>query len=228
MIGNDPATKNTTASSKRFLNHTMSELYSLTPDEAVDRYLNSREADDGTASKTVRNYRYNLNKFRMWAKETDFEDMSDMNGLRADDYKTWVMQSDLAPMTRQNIITTFRTFLRHCESLEIVRSGVADNVIVPSINEEDEVREARIPEETAHEILDYLRRFKYGCRKHVVFELLWHTGIRRGSLHGLDLDDWNPQNQSLQLNHRPNSETPLKNKKRENDISTSVTKKWLK
>lgn len=220
MQSNEAGTKNTTVSGKGFTNPAMTELYSVTPDDAVDRYLNSREADDGTASKTVRNHRYNLKKFRMWAEETGFEDMSNMNGLVADDYKTWVMNLTkkngdlLRPMTRQNIITTFRTFLLHCEKLEIVRSGVADKVIVPSVNEEDEVRNGRIPEETAHEILDYLRQFKYGSRKHVVFELLWHTGIRRGTLHGLDLDDWKPQKPSLQLHHRPDTETPLKNGKK--------------
>lgn len=189
----------------------MQTLHSETPENAVERFLNSRIADNGISEKTVRNNRYNLKKFRTWANETGFGDMSEIDGLRADDFRTWVMESDLRPMTRQNIVTTFRTFLRYCENLEMVHEGVSEKILPPSVNDEDEVRDGRLSTETAHEILNYLRRFQYGSLRHVLFEVFWHTGMRKGSARSLDVDDWQPQNHALSLKHRPDTDTPLKN-----------------
>jgi integrase len=44
-----------------------------------------------------------------------------------------------------------------------------------------------------------------------VLELLGHTGIRLGSLVALDLDDYDPEEQRLELRHRPEADTGLKN-----------------
>jgi len=61
-------------------------------------------------------------------------------------------------------------------------------------------------------ILEYVSRYQYASRTHVVFALLWRTGIRTGSIRALDVGDFYPDEQALELVHRPETGTPLKNK----------------
>jgi integrase len=42
-------------------------------------------------------------------------------------------------------------------------------------------------------------------------EILWHTGIRLGALHSLDVGDYDGEAERLELYHRPDSGTALKN-----------------
>jgi integrase len=65
--------------------------------------------------------------------------------------------------------------------------------------------------ERAEDLLDYLRKFEYASRNHVVIELLWHTGIRVGSLRALDVSDYDRENAHIAIRNRPDSETALKN-----------------
>lgn len=48
----------------------------------------------------------------------------------------------------------------------------------------------------------------------MIVSLLWHTMVRVGSIQSLDVEDYNAEEQSLRLRHRPETDTPLKNKHR--------------
>lgn len=61
-------------------------------------------------------------------------------------------------------------------------------------------------------MLEYLRRFEYASRSHTLIELLWHTGLRIGAVYSLDVEDYDPEAERLNLTHRPETGTPLKNK----------------
>lgn len=82
-----------------------------------------------------------------------------------------------------------------------------------------EVSESTLDPERAETILRYLDRYDYASRTHVIVLLLWHTGCRTGALRALDVDDLNldgdrPDGGGPRIHfvHRPDSETPLKNK----------------
>lgn len=66
----------------------------------------------------------------------------------------------------------------------------------------------------AETALDYLDRYHYASRDHLVFLLLWRTGIRSGALRGVDLGDLDLDDDAFQLVHRPDQDTSLKNKER--------------
>ena len=59
----------------------------------------------------------------------------------------------------------------------------------------------------------FVGRLVENKRQHLLLEVLWHTGIRIGAECGLDVDDYNPDKQYLELAHRPDSGTALKNQK---------------
>jgi len=84
--------------------------------------------------------------------------------------------------------------------------------MVSKVPEEDQQRDEMLSAERAEEILTHLSDFYYASRKHVLVALLWETGIRIGAARALDVQDVSLENQHLQLVHRPDTGTALKNK----------------
>jgi integrase len=76
----------------------------------------------------------------------------------------------------------------------------------------EERREETLRTGQAEEVLDYLRRFEYASRSHALLELLWHTGLRIGAVYSLDIEDYDPEEERLEMTHRPETGTALKNK----------------
>lgn len=65
--------------------------------------------------------------------------------------------------------------------------------------------------DTAQPITEYQRHFNCLQSEHIIFELLWHTGMRNGALHTINLDDYNDF--TLEAYHRPDDGNLLKNGK---------------
>lgn len=76
---------------------------------------------------------------------------------------------------------------------------------------DDRVRSEKIDPEEADMILNYLDQFEYATMRHALFALLWDTGIRLGAARALDVDDFYPEDNYIELRHRPEQDTPLKN-----------------
>ncbi|WP_241431221.1 site-specific integrase [Halococcus thailandensis] len=84
--------------------------------------------------------------------------------------------------------------------------------MIPTIEGGEGSRDSLMEVAHAEKLLEHLRKFEYASREHVLFLLLWHTGIRIGTVHSLDVKDFEEQHQRLSLVHRPESGTRLKNK----------------
>lgn len=102
-------------------------LHPITPEEAVKQYLESRQYE--SAPSTVQNHRYRLKQYLRWCAETEFDDIREMNGRLAEQYKHWRrVDADLAPVTIEMQMRTFRVFLKWCESNEYVHTrGCREN-----------------------------------------------------------------------------------------------------
>ena len=191
----------------------------LTPEDALEQYLQSRH--DATAS-TVKNHRYRLNYFLQWFdEESDLDDLSNLSGWHCEQFKNWRMENfDLNIVTLQYHIQTLRVFIRWCESVGAVDKGVAENIIVPTVSDDEKARDVHITHERAMQIIDYLCRYDWASNVHIIFHTLYHTGMRRSSLYSLDLKDWHVDEQYLAVRHRPENGTALKLKdKGERNIS---------
>jgi site-specific recombinase XerD len=186
-------------------------LEPLAPEEAVEQYLKSREHD--ASDCTIRNHRYRLDQFLQWAREQDppFDNMNHLTGRKAEQFKNWRMsERDINSVTLENHLRTFRVFVRWCESVDAVEEGVSEKILIPRISDKQKTREEFVDHDTAETIIDYLCRFEYATLSHIIFHTLWHTGMRRGALHALDLDDWHSSERYLSVRHRPETDTPLK------------------
>ncbi|KZN23689.1 hypothetical protein A4G99_12500 [Haladaptatus sp. R4] len=193
----------------------------LTPESALEQYLQSRH--DATTS-TVENHRYRLNYFVQWFdEESDLDKLSSLNGMHCEQFKNWRMENfDLNIVTLQYHIQTLRVFIRWCESVGAVQEGIPERIIVPTVSDSEKARDVHISHERAMQIIDYLCRYEWASTAHIVFHVLYHTGMRRSSLHSLDVEDWHPDEQYLAVRHRPTQGTALK-LKGEGERNVSVT-----
>lgn len=110
-------------------------------------------------------------------------------------------------------MSTLRVFLKWAGSIEAVPQNLYDKVMVPRVRPEERQRDETLNAEDAQEILEYLSKYEYASKEHAVMALLWQTGIRVGAAHSLDVDDVSLDENYVQLNHRPDEGTTLKNGK---------------
>lgn len=186
----------------------MSRQYTL--EAAVERYLKERERD--LADSTVYKYRSVLSQFTEWCDSQDhIKTVSDLEQMDIGDFRIYKRdQADMSDTALYNTMVAVRTFIRWCESRGLVNEVSADDVLLP-----DRGRVARtetIDPDRADDILDYLNKYEYATRRHALFTLLWDCGLRIGAVRSLDLDDFNSEDAYVELHHRPDEDTPLKNK----------------
>ena len=202
-------------------------LENIQPNRAIDLYLDARANE--LAQTTLREYRYRLEHFAKWAYQNDIEFLSDLSAHHIIDYKSW-REGDGSrtrkAITIESDLDALRIFLRWCETINAVETDLHETVdtLKPTLNRSQEQADRILDAEDAKRLNEYQRKFDYASRRHVIVELLWHSGIRLGALIGLDVDDFDEAADRISLNHRPETETPLKNDKRgERLISLSST-----
>ncbi|MCU4926943.1 site-specific integrase [Halobacteria archaeon AArc-dxtr1] len=189
----------------------MSDLEPIEPAEAVNLYLNHREPD--LSEKSVQNHRYRLNSFVEWCDERGIDNLNDLTGRDLHRFRTWRRKNGIAKVTLRGQLATLRVFLEFCANIDAVEPGMRERVLLPEVDPEEASKDEKLEESHANDLLDYLERYQYASREHVVVAILWHTGIRLGSLRAFDLSDFDPDARCLDLCHRPDTGTPLKNGK---------------
>jgi integrase len=186
------------------------DLEPIDPETAVELYIDHREPD--VSEKTLLNHQSRLDSFVDWCEEENIESLHKLTGRDLHQFRVW-RSEDVSPITLDTNLATLRVFLEFCESIEAVEDGLREKVVMPNIDREDESRDEMLEIERGQAILDYLDRYEFASRDHVIIAILWHTGIRLGTLRALDVDDVDLDGGALRVRHRPESDTPLKNKK---------------
>jgi site-specific recombinase XerD len=209
------------------------DLEPISPTEAVDLYL---EARDDAAENTMEAQDYRLRAFVMWCDEEGIANLNELSGRDMYAYRVWRREGgysgeELAPATLHGEMATMRAFLRFCGEIDAVRAELYDQVPLPSVDGAD-VSDTTLDPDRAIEIVEYLEQYEYASRRHVIVLVLWHTGCRVGELRALDLGDLDLDGDrpgatgpAIHFVHRPETDTPLKNKEkgeRWNGISARV------
>lgn len=188
------------------------------PHEAKNRYLKDKSTD--VTDSTLSNYETRLNVFYEWL--TDEAGVDTLNTLTSDEIQKFKEHrlEQVKTITLKTDMTCIKDFVRFCEHINAVPDGMHELVRVPKPSREDEVSSDLITSDEASEILDYLDTHEYASLRHVIFRILWKTGMRRSSLYALDVDDFDDGSKPLlHLRHRSDTGTPLKNKRRgERDV----------
>lgn len=181
-------------------------LEPLEPTEAKELYLKSRR--DELADRSLQLHKKHVTSFVDYCADNGVDNMNDVTARTVHEYHLSI-KPEYAQTTLSIYLSTVRQFIRFCESIDAVAPNVAERIILP-----DRQRNARselLDADDATRILSHLRRFRYASREHALFAVLWHTGIRTGTAHGLDMTDFQAERDRLRIRHRPETLTPLKN-----------------
>lgn len=161
---------------------------------------------------TLRAHRARLKHFLRWSRQNDLDNTNDLDGRNLQDYRFWRKNDgDLNNVSLYTQMTTFRVFINWCEDFQAVTPGLNEKIRIPNLDEDDDVSERKLEPERALSILEYLEYFHYASRDHTMFRILFRTGVRTGGLRALDLSDYHSQDQYIEVKHRPEQDTPLKN-----------------
>ena len=200
----------------------MSDLEPISPQEAVSLYL---EARDDAAENTMEAQDYRLRAFVAWCDEEGIANLNELSGRDMYAYRVWRREGGysgepLETVTLRGDMATMRAFLRFCGEIDAVPEELFDQVPLPRTDGTD-VSESTLAPDRAVAIVDWLERYEYASRRHVIVMMLWHTGCRVGELRALDLGDLDLEGDrpradgpAVHFVHRPETGTPLKNGER--------------
>ena len=185
------------------------ELEPLTPADGRQMYLNERRHEVSEA--TLQSHGYRLDQFVEWCDDQGIDNLNDLSGRDIHRFRVKRREEDgLSTPSMKGQLSTLRMFLRFCASIDAVESGLDEKITLPTTTRED-AREEMLSSDRAEQILSHLNKFEYATLEHVLFEVLWNTGLRIGAVVGLDVRDYDADDQLLELVHRPEEGTRLKN-----------------
>lgn len=184
------------------------DLQPLAPEEGVERFLRHREPS--VRKSTLQNANTRLNFFLEWCEERGIDNLNGLTGRDLADYVAWRRQ-DIAAITLQKQLSSVRQALRFWADIEAVPNGLAEKVHAPELPDGAESKDVHLKADRAEAILSYLDRYEFASRRHVIMAVLWRTGMRRGAIRALDLQDLRPDDHAVVVKHRPETGTALKN-----------------
>jgi integrase len=206
-------------------------LEPLDPRTAKQMYLDDRRGE--VADATLQAHHYRLKQFVSWCDDEDIENLNSLSGRDLHRFRVKRQNDDdLATATMKGQLATLRMFVRFCTSIDAVEPKLDEKILLPTTTEDD-ARDEMLDSDRAWQILEHLEQYRYASLEHALFAVLWHTGIRIGAARGLNIEDYNAEDQYLELLHCPREDTPLKNKKQGerlvglNNLVCKVLDDWL-
>lgn len=183
-------------------------LEPLDPEHALELYLDHRRNE--VAKATLQSHRSRLKHFIEWCADEEIDNLNELTGRTLYEYRIWRKNDgNLTKVSVKTQMATLRVFVRWLETIEGVAPDLHTKVQLPSLADADDSRDIMLEVEQAEALLDYLYKYHYASARHVIALLAWHTTMRRGAMHALDLQDYDRENQFIEVVYRP--EPPIKN-----------------
>lgn len=193
----------------------MNELEPITPQEALELYI--EDIDGDLSPNSVRAKKYQLSKFVNWCQGKDtgkprVKNLNEITGRDFTRFKNWRSEG-INKVTLRTNLSALRTFMRFCVAIDAVDPVIPKKINIPTLDNSENHNSEHIEVDEAEAILNYLSRFEYAGMDHVLFKLQWTTSMRMSGLHSLDVADFDSEERTLTVVHRPNEGTRLKNNK---------------
>ena len=185
-------------------------LEPIDAETALELYLADKENELSEAS--LKGHKYRLGHFVRWCDEKEIENLNTLTGRQLHRYRLWRREDgDLNKVSEKTQMDTLRVFIRWLESIDGVEQDLSQKVLSPSITPDENSRDVMLDSDSASKVLAHLEKYEYASIQHVAIALMWHTMMRVGGVHALDVDDYDPDDQCVKVRHRPEKGTPIKN-----------------
>jgi site-specific recombinase XerD len=186
-------------------------LEPIDAETALELYLADRGNELSEAS--LKGHKYRLGHFVRWCDEVEeIQNLNTLSGRQLHKYRLWRREDgDLNKVSEKTQMDTLRVFIRWLESIDGVEQDLSQKVLSPSITPDENARDVMLDSDSASKVLAHLEKYEYASIQHVAIALMWHTMMRVGGVHALDVDDYDPDDQCVKVRHRPKSGTPIKN-----------------
>lgn len=186
-------------------------LEPIDPETALELYLKDKANEFADAS--LKAHKYRLDHFIRWCDQENIVNLNNLTGRQLHKYRLWRREDgDLNKVSEKTQMDTLRVFIRWLESIDGVKQDLSQKVLSPDISPDENTRDVMIDDGRVQEIFAYCEKYEYATLEHVTLSLMWHTMMRTGSLHALDVGDYHPDEQYIEVRHRPDTGTPIKNK----------------
>lgn len=180
---------------------------SVTVTEAIESYLAERNSE--LSKSSIQNHRYQLKQFKKWCADESIEKIGDIEPIDASRFRR-DRGEEINNNTLYNQLSVLRLFFAFCARMQWVDEFLSESIVLPRRN--GEARDSSIDSDRVERILDVLEQYRYASAEHVILSLLWTCGLRIGALRSLDVSDVHADERWLNVAHRPETGTPLKNK----------------
>ena len=186
-------------------------LEPIEPETAVELYLEDRQSE--LSQRSVYGHKSRLGHFTRWCEKDGITNLNEVSGRDLHRFRLWRRRDgDLKPISEKTQMDTLRVFIRWAASIDAVPADLHTKVVSPSMAINDETKDVMVDADVAERILEYLSSYEYASARHVCFLLMWRALLRRGGVRTLDVDDYDAEEMSLRIEHRPETDTPIKNK----------------
>lgn len=176
----------------------------------MDLYLEDKAID--CRDSTVQNHHSSMKHFLEWGDEENLENLNELSGRDIQQHHLWINDgNELSTLTINNILSAFRVFLKWAGSVEAVPENLYSKLMIPRVRRSEQRNEEIFDAERAKELPEHLAKYRYASLEHTALAFLWETGMRVGAAHSVDLANLDFDNECVELVHRPNQETTLKN-----------------
>jgi integrase len=147
------------------------------------------------------------------------DDTLDITRCHFEDYRKQ-RSKNVKSVTVKTHMDTIRVFIRNLEDYQAVPDNLSEHVRSPDLQDGEGQRSDHLPVDRGDTILENVRKYLWGSLEHVVYELWWASGIRLGGVHSIDEDDVYLDERYIEVRHRPDEGTTLKNQSDgERDVS---------
>lgn len=212
---------------KRYIESNTQTLEPLTPADGVEQFLTHKKTE--IRPQTVDEYRGKLEHVLDYCDQNGIENLNDLTGRDIKDFawyrreETGSQDGSLSAKTIRDDMYLLRDLLRYLGDIEAVPRDLYRKIDIPSLDDQDGVRDIHLERDRVEMILQHLRKYEYGSKEHATWKFFTDTGRRPGDLFALDLGDLYLEidNPYIKLVHRE-GETELKNGENgETEISIS-------
>lgn len=186
------------------------ELTSKHPVAVVEYFLSTHRSQWSEA--TFSDYSYDLTRLLEYFDYADIDDISTISSRDIEGFRQWRQRDgNILLATLHGQLSNIRVFIKWCERVEIVEEGVAAEMRLPNLEPSDIVSHTRIDANAAKKIREYYDKLPYVPVEYAMFCVMWSVLLRLGGLRALDVEDYHRDEGYIEINHRPEEDTPLKN-----------------